>query len=162
MNPLLILLVAVATTSAAVIANFIFPVSQNKRITALVLSAPMLLGGLGYGGSLIAAQFVYRDALAATRTVHAEWELAATTSPTGETPDFGNDYASLVKHGQLGTTTTSNGYDVTVARGPESTFTTTVTKDGKAYAEVSLDDVVRFNEDQRWVAGYPFWFQAGI
>lgn len=162
MNPLLILLVAIATTSAAVIANYFFPLSQNKKITAMVLAAPMLLGALGYGGSLIAAQFVYRDALAATRTVHAEWELAATTSLTDDAPDFGSDYASLVKHGQLGTTTTSNGYDVTMARGPKDTFTAKVTKADKTYAEVTINDVIRFNENQQWVKLYPFWFQAGI
>jgi hypothetical protein len=162
MNPLLILLVAVATTSAAFIANYFFPISQSKKITALVLAGPMLLGVLGYGGYLIAAQFVYRDALAATRTVHAEWEIAASTAPTGDAPDFGTDYASLVKHGQIGTTTTSNGYDVTMKRSPENTFTATVTKDGKPYSEVTTDDVVRFNPDQQWVTRYPFWFQAGI
>lgn len=120
------------------------------------------MGALGYGGSLIAAQFVYRDALAATRTVHAEWELAATTLSTIDAPDFGSDYASLVKHGQLGTTTTSNGYEVTMTRGPEDHFTAKVTKDGKPYGEATMSDVIRFNEDQRWVAGYPFWFKAGI
>jgi hypothetical protein len=162
MNPLIIVLFAVLATAGLIISNAIFPSDLNKKATRAIIVAPLVVGALLYGGNLIAAQFVYRDALAATRTVHAEWKLASKITPASGYPDFGDDYASLVKHGQLGTTTTSNGYDVTMVRGPENTYTATVTKDGKPYAESTTDDLIRFNQDQKWVAPYPFWFQFGI
>lgn len=162
MNPLLILSCVALLTGALFLSSVIAEVAEGKKMKMLIFSVPLILGAIVYASSFATAQFVYRDALAATRTVHTEWELSGRNAPSYEAPDFGNDYASLVKYGQLGTTKTVNGYDVTMELAENKSFKATVAKDGQVYSEVTLPDYIRFNEDQKWVNNYPFVFQSGI
>lgn len=158
MNPLYILLSTSISTILAVAVTCVLPsFAADPKARRWFIATPLIVGAMFYGGSVVAANFVQRDALAATRTAVSEvyWSAAdAQKFPNGY-PDVGEGYADLVKHGQTGTTQTANGYTISFKNANDGMYTTELSYNGKTIYSDTREEMTIYEPSQKWVQNYP-------